>query len=311
MLRPGAKGAAKRPAIRREEEDDDEGSESIPQQQRQIVRGLKQEELEEYFKEQQNEGVCFRRCIVFVIVATVFFLLWLKWDRESIVADIVTEKILNEDGIETVVDPMDKYYEMFNISKDDKNRRQKVEEAFQRQKEELEKQTEDPDHDRKLVVINDAYNALSTHVVNDYHKVLNIRQRAGYHEVKKAYTKAKQEAEEGKSSYDLAEIKEAYDIMSHPEARVYYNLYGAKPPALMKHQQRVTHGGWGVEIGMGTFKYAILMAWFDYFDNVWVEVGFFVFIFVVLGVKVWNNRHEFMEKIEQLEAMERMAMEGR
>lgn len=37
---------------------------------------------------------------------------------------------------------MDKYYEMFNISKDDKNRRQKVEEAFQRQKEELEKQTE-------------------------------------------------------------------------------------------------------------------------------------------------------------------------
>lgn len=29
-----------------------------------------------------------------VIVATVFFLLWLKWDRESIVADIVTEKIL-------------------------------------------------------------------------------------------------------------------------------------------------------------------------------------------------------------------------
>ena len=80
-------------------------------------------------------------------------------------------------------------------------------------------------------------------------QVLNVNKRAGYHDIKKAYQKAKQEAEEGKSSYELAEIKEAFDIMSHPEARIYYNLYAAKPPAMIKHQQKVTHGGWGVEIG--------------------------------------------------------------
>eukprot|EP00667_Euglena_gracilis_P019525 EG_transcript_20934 len=201
---------------------------------------------------------------------------------------------------------------MLNVKKDDKNRREKVEEAFKQKLDELQKEGSDcVDCDKKIVAIKDAYNALSTHVVNPYHKVLNVPKRAGYHDVKKAYAKAKQEAEEGKSSYDLAEIKEAYDILSHPEARVYYNLYGAKPPALMKHQQKVTHGGWGVEIGMGTFKYAILLAWLEYFDNGWVEVGFFVCVFLVLAVKVWNNRHEFMEKIEQLEAMERMAMEGR
>ena len=52
-----------------------------------------QDELEAYFEEQQNEGVCFRRCLAFVIVGTVFFLLWLKWDREGIVADIASAKI--------------------------------------------------------------------------------------------------------------------------------------------------------------------------------------------------------------------------
>ena len=95
---------------------------------------------------------------------------------------------------------------------------------------------------------------LVAHVVNcgsmfAVSQVLNVNKRAGYHDIKKAYQKAKQEAEEGKSSYELAEIKEAFDIMSHPEARIYYNLYAAKPPAMMKHQQKVTHGGWGVEIG--------------------------------------------------------------
>ena len=47
-------------------------------------------------------------------------------------------------------------------------------------------------------------------------QVLDIGKRAGYHDIKKAFLKAKKESEEGKSSYDLAEIKEAFDIMSHP-----------------------------------------------------------------------------------------------
>eukprot|EP00668_Euglena_longa_P029187 GGOE01036531.1.p1 GENE.GGOE01036531.1~~GGOE01036531.1.p1 ORF type:complete len:320 (+),score=89.17 GGOE01036531.1:92-961(+) len=287
----------------------DEGSANYAPQ-RQVYRGLRQDELEEYFREQHHEGVCFRRCMLFAVIGTVFFLLWLKWDRESLVADI-EEKPVEENGVASE-DPTDEYYEMLNVKKSDKNRREKVEEAFKQKMEELEKEgTDCIDCDKKIVKIKDAYTALSTHVVNPYHKVLNVPKRAGFHDVKKAFLKAKQEAEEGKSSYDLAEIKEAYDILSHPEARVYYNLYGAKPPAIMKHQQKVTHGGWGVEIGMGTFKYAIILAWLEHFNNGWVEIGFFTCVFLVLAVKVWNNRHEFMEKIEQLEAMERMAMEGR
>lgn len=307
MLRNAAKNAARAPP-KKEVFEQDAAPSYAPQ--RQVYRGLRQDELEAYFAEQQNEGACFRKCLAFLVVGTVFFLLWLKWDRESLVADLEIED-KDADG-EGKGDQTDQYYEVLNVDKDEPDWREKVEEAYKRKSEELEKSGSDcKDCANQLVALKDAYNALSTHVANPYHKVLKIGKRAGFHEVKKAYMKAKQDAEEGKSDYPLAEIKEAYDIMSHSEARVYYNLYGAKPPALMKHQQKVTHGGWGVEIGMGTFKYAILMAWLDYFNNGWVEVGFFVCVFLTLAIKVWNNRHEFMEKIEQLEAMERMAMEGR
>jgi|Transcript_58942 hypothetical protein len=309
MLRNAAKTGPRKPT---KKEVIDEGNAGGYTPGRQVYRGLRQDELEAHFEELQNEGICFRRCMFFVIVATVFFLLWLKWDKESMVAEPMQAKIQgsNEEGGE---DLTDKYYDMLNVKKEDRARREKVEEAYKQKLEEVQgKDAKDcPECNNQLVQLQDAYNALSTHVVNDYHKVLNVNKRAGYHDIKKAYQKAKQEAEEGKSSYELAEIKEAFDIMSHPEARIYYNLYAAKPPAMMKHQQKVTHGGWGVEIGMGTFKYAILKAWLDYFDNGWVDIGFFMCIFLVLGIKVWNNRHEFMEKIEQLEAMERMAMEGR
>jgi len=260
----------------------------------------------------------------FMIVIVLFLLIWLKWDKESMVADIESPKLSGDGAEEANEELTEKYYEMLNVDKDSKDRRTKVEEAYKAKMEELERLKKEQEADvnaataldkteleGQLVMLKDAYNALSTHVVNDYHKVLEIGKRAGYHDIKKAYLKAKKEAEEGKSSYDLAEIKEAFDIMSHPDARTYYNLYGAKPPAIMKHQQKQTHGGWGVEIGMGTFKYAIVKAWLDHFNSGWVEVGFFLCIFLVLAIKVWNNRHEFMEKIEQLEAMERMAMEGR
>ena len=51
---------------------------------------------------------------------------------------------------------------------------------------------------------------------------------------------------------ELAEIKEAFDIMSHPEARIYYNLYALKPPSMIKHQQNCNPWRMGSKLGRPT-----------------------------------------------------------
>eukprot|EP00994_Dinema_validum_P000126 NODE_1021_length_1150_cov_101.646685_g780_i0.p1 GENE.NODE_1021_length_1150_cov_101.646685_g780_i0~~NODE_1021_length_1150_cov_101.646685_g780_i0.p1 ORF type:complete len:335 (-),score=95.84 NODE_1021_length_1150_cov_101.646685_g780_i0:145-1071(-) len=268
-------------------------------------RGLRPDELEAHWDHEQKEGRGFRNCMMFLFFLFVVLLLFLKWDKEHMVPDIEEKEPLPEDQTE-------KYYSMLNVRKNDKDRGQKIEEQFKKMSEEMEKDPEacGSECSQKLVQLKDAYNALSTNVANPYHKVLNIPRMAGFNTIKKAYQAEKEKAEKGESKYELAELKEAYDIMSHPDARAHYQLYGTKPPASLKHQQRTTHGGWGVEMGMGTFKYVVMKAILDYFNNGWVEIGFFSLIFLMMGIKIWNNRHELMEKMEQMEATERMCQEA-
>eukprot|EP01010_Urceolus_cornutus_P004972 NODE_832_length_1300_cov_270.376499_g631_i0.p1 GENE.NODE_832_length_1300_cov_270.376499_g631_i0~~NODE_832_length_1300_cov_270.376499_g631_i0.p1 ORF type:complete len:299 (+),score=76.48 NODE_832_length_1300_cov_270.376499_g631_i0:76-972(+) len=266
-----------------------------------VVRaGVRQDELDAYFEEQQQEGQCFRSCLMFGVLFVVLLLLLLKWDKESMVAgDVeVGETLSGEDA-----DLAEKYYSMLNVNKEDTDKAQKMKEAFKQKSEELESQgAECEDCQSQLVELKTAYNALSTTVHNDFREVLNLPRRAGASQIRNAYKKAKAEAEAGFGKYELAELKEAYDIMSHPEARIYNALYGVKPPESMKHQQKTTHGGWGVDFGMGTFKYPLMKAWLEYFNSGWVEIGFFSFFFFMVAIKMWNNRHELMEKMEQMEA---------
>lgn len=89
--------------------------------------------------------------MLFVVIGTVFLLLWLKWDRESLVAEIEEKPVVfHQERVmadflcrcqeEAGEDPTDQYYEMLNVKKDDKNRREKVEEAFKQKLDELQKE---------------------------------------------------------------------------------------------------------------------------------------------------------------------------
>eukprot|EP00993_Chasmostoma_nieuportense_P001720 NODE_2576_length_1143_cov_84.479331_g2456_i0.p1 GENE.NODE_2576_length_1143_cov_84.479331_g2456_i0~~NODE_2576_length_1143_cov_84.479331_g2456_i0.p1 ORF type:complete len:311 (-),score=93.56 NODE_2576_length_1143_cov_84.479331_g2456_i0:153-1085(-) len=307
MLRPSAKGAgqAARKPSKLEIEEAKRAQRLWQQQQR--LQKVQESEMDEFFATQVNNGVCFRRGLMAFCLLVTLLLVFLKWDKETnlYVENSEPEANKEEEDLRT------KYETMLRVTKED--RKEKMEEQYQKLSEELQKSVkQDPgckDCKNQLVELTNAYNALSSVVANPYHKVLDLPKKAGFHQIKRAFEKEKSKAERGESNYELAEIKEAFDIMSYPESRAFYELYGRKPPASMKHQQKMTHGGWGVEIGMGTFKYAIMKAWLEYFDNGWVDVAFFGVIFLVLGVKVWNNKDDLMAKIEQIEAMERSLAE--
>jgi hypothetical protein len=104
-------------------------------------------------------------------------------------------------------------------------------------------------------------------------------------DLREAYQKKKAEVEETETDTDdkemaLAELKDAWEIASNSDARNYYLMYGRKPPEQMRHV-RATHGGWGQELAMRTFRNRLVFAWLNYFNSASVD---YAVILVVIGV---------------------------
>eukprot|EP01006_Ploeotia_vitrea_P000581 TRINITY_DN103299_c0_g1_i1.p1 TRINITY_DN103299_c0_g1~~TRINITY_DN103299_c0_g1_i1.p1 ORF type:complete len:327 (-),score=65.14 TRINITY_DN103299_c0_g1_i1:196-1176(-) len=247
----------------------------------------------------KTHGARFRCWFYLLVILIVMSLSYLKW-----YVDVEMEPDLPPDIVKAKEEKK-KVYEEMGV---------KTETQYKQKVAEMEKELEKEDCEdckQKLVALKDTESKLATIVDVPYEEVLKIDRRAGAGKIREAFKKAKKEAEEGKSNYELAELQEAYNIMSHPEARQFYHLYGTKPPDYIKHRPSNKHGGWGVEMGLGTFKYILVMAWLDYFNDWKVEVGFFLFITLIVGLKAWGSMDEFMEKVKQIEEMEQMQREER
>eukprot|EP00758_Cryptobia_borreli_P018310 Tbor_TRINITY_DN669_c0_g1::TRINITY_DN669_c0_g1_i1::g.1627::m.1627 len=101
----------------------------------------------------------------------------------------------------------------------------------------------------------------------------------------------------------LTEMKEAYEILRSPDARRYYQLYGRKPPEHMKHT-KATHGGWGQELYLGSYKYRIIFAILDYFHNSWGETIVLSLLLGLLLARFPSILAQTMKMKDVLEAQE-------
>lgn len=137
-----------------------------------------------------------------------------------------------------------------------------------------------------------AYNKLAAHVDRELFGVLLGEEdtksarsaspallQKKYEEKKKAIEST--ETDEELREMALEELRDAYDILRNPDARKYYLLYGEKPPESI-FQISARHGGWGQEIGLGTYKYRLIWMWLDYFHNSFGLLG----ETIVLGILV-------------------------
>lgn len=157
-----------------------------------------------------------------------------------------------------------------------------------------------------------AYNALASKVDRELYGVLldatNSREKRSVSskELREAYERKKAEIElteeEGTEDRAMAleELKDAYEILENPEARTYYHLYGAKPPAMMK-KVSARHGGWGAELMLGTYKYRIINAWLDYLGSSWAELAI---LLVLVGLVASRIPASIKQATALIEAME-------
>jgi len=161
-----------------------------------------------------------------------------------------------------------------------------------------------------------AYTALASQVDRELYGVLlnakgsKEKRSAAGPELKKAFEEKKAEilaSEDNDEDKQMAleEIKDAFEILSNPESRAYYHLYGQKPPAKMKHMS-ARHGGWGQEIQLGTFKYRMIFAWLDYFGSSYGEIVILGCIVVFVLMRLPQALQQTQRLVEEMEWEERI-----
>lgn len=143
-------------------------------------------------------------------------------------------------------------------------------------------------------------------------------------QIREQYEKKKKEIEETipENSEDrkmyLAEIKDAAEIMQNAEARKYYLMYNQKPPEHVKHVKS-THGGWGQELALKTFRNRMVMGWLQHMESAWADwtvigmvIGIGYLIPMIFTVpKAIAIAEQMVEEHEKMEALEQEAMENK
>lgn len=124
-------------------------------------------------------------------------------------------------------------------------------------------------------------------------------------ELKEMYEKKVAAAMETETDPDdramaVEELKDAYSILSNPEATTYMRLMGRKPPELMKHMSQ-RDGGWGEKLQTGQHKNRLIFAWLDYFNNPWAETFVLGMIAVFMLMRLPAALKQTHEMVDQLE----------
>eukprot|EP01063_Lacrimia_lanifica_P013958 TRINITY_DN20565_c0_g1_i1.p1 TRINITY_DN20565_c0_g1~~TRINITY_DN20565_c0_g1_i1.p1 ORF type:complete len:359 (+),score=173.73 TRINITY_DN20565_c0_g1_i1:79-1155(+) len=190
-------------------------------------------------------------------------------------------------------DAANQFYEMIDKERDaageqetkqDRAIRRKAEiKAAQEARDQAMKDINSPECDAecraKALQIDVLNNAVSSQVVTDYYEVLEVQtgKIIDKAELRKNFEDVKKKVAEGDPSVqhlDLAEVEESYGTLMNNEARMYYNMYGTRPPAIMKaNAANARDGGWGIQFQTHAWKVKKLKAWLEYFDSAELDIA--------------------------------------
>lgn len=140
--------------------------------------------------------------------------------------------------------------------------------------------------------------------------------REQYEKKKKEIEESTKENEEDKKMY-LAELRDATEILQNSEAKRYYLMYNQKPPEQLKHV-KATHGGWGQEFALKTFRNRLIMGWLQHLNSGWADYSV---IALVIGIgyiipmiftipKAIAIAEQMVDEHEKMEALEEVAKEN-
>ena len=115
----------------------------------------------------------------------------------------------------------------------------------------------------------------------------------------------------------LAELRDATEILQNSEAKRYYLMYNQKPPEQLKHV-KATHGGWGQELALKTFRNRLIMSWLQHLNSGWADYSV---IAIVIGIgylvpmiftipKAIAIAEQMVDEHEKMEALEEVAKEN-
>jgi len=273
-------------------------------------------EIEELLENQSQAGGGFRCSFYFLIFLTVACLVFMKIDKDFLVPDVPEEKKkraatefrtaadelyeeLQLKGGRAKTNPDDP--DLPNAPPVDDVSAEELKQRYEEQRENLEKcvggdKAECQKKSRSLTL---KFNQVSSLVEHDYYDLLKVSAGASPSSIKRAYEEAK--SNPNLDSKALTQLKEAHDMLMHPETRAYYNLYLMKPPERMRHVS-ARHGGWGMEWGLGTHKFRLFEAWLAYFKhNIFAQL-FFVGLFLIpTFFSVYPRLHQILKLAERME----------
>eukprot|EP01013_Petalomonas_cantuscygni_P021080 TRINITY_DN4005_c0_g1_i1.p1 TRINITY_DN4005_c0_g1~~TRINITY_DN4005_c0_g1_i1.p1 ORF type:complete len:351 (+),score=67.72 TRINITY_DN4005_c0_g1_i1:204-1256(+) len=285
MRRGGAEGPAPRLTTMR------------PQQARLIATARRQtgttveeqrQDLLDCLEEQQQAGQNFRCLFYFLIFLVVALLFYLRVDRDTMTPQVeIKERPVSEaDPLREAAAELERQFaeqrraaavargedpdavaaEKVDLDEMDHH---ELEQLVQKRQSDLARcegmSPEDCRKQSKALTMH--FDQVSAHVEKDFYKVLHVDPAAADPQtIRRAYDEAKSNPDIGRK--DLALIKEARDLLLNPETRLYYNLYGNRPPTSMKGSS-ARHGGWGTEWMLGTYRFKLVEAWLRYFEHRW------------------------------------------
>jgi hypothetical protein len=285
-------------------------------------------EMEENFERHEDGGRCFRVVLFFIVLAIVILLSIMKYDVEYNVTPLLEDQS-NPSEPAPIVDPVAaKYYSMLKVSVEqreadaekamsEKDRRRERWRLRQAAKNAYEGHENDHtalttcgrscEATHKQMQL--AYHMVNAKVDRDLYKVLDVENTAStnrdtlktkYEELK---AKVKEDTDED-TQIALAELKDAVEILSNPETRAYYNLYGERPPEEMK-KTSARSGGWGQEFAFArSVHMKIMMQILNYIDSYWADMAVMGFCVLFVGLAMWAKYPELMEMVERMEAHE-------
>eukprot|EP01065_Artemidia_motanka_P034784 TRINITY_DN4261_c0_g4_i1.p1 TRINITY_DN4261_c0_g4~~TRINITY_DN4261_c0_g4_i1.p1 ORF type:complete len:352 (+),score=144.33 TRINITY_DN4261_c0_g4_i1:100-1155(+) len=182
--------------------------------------------------------------------------------------------------------------------------KRRVQEAYDAYEKKYNSGECDEECKRNHQAIQVSYNQISSVVETDYYKVLNVKGRLSKKEMRANYEELKEKIEAGDESVkgmDIAEVKEAYGVLMNNEARMYYNLYGMKPPASMKHNsQFARHGGWGQEFQTQAYKVKKLLAWLNFFDSKTADLSVLGVIVLFSVIPIILNLRQLLHMLKEV-----------
>lgn len=272
---------------------------------------------------EQSRGWLFRIVMTVFFIGATFAMFVIKWDGEVLEPprpedegfDEMELKMKNEDVA-------DKYFAMLNEQREGMDRdrlkaedkiqrkqrikeeKKKAKQAFEEHEQKVAKGECDADCKKNHQAITVMHNQISSVVETDYYEVLNIKKKMSKKEMRKNYNDLKKKIEDGDESVkgmDLQEINEAYGVLMNNEARMYYNLYGSRPPAFMKHNsQFARHGGWGQEFQTQAWKVKKLLAWLNFFDSKYADLSVLGIIVLFSAIPIVLNLRELLGKLKEV-----------